>query len=113
MSKQNWKSREGIVYSTSDDFSYQHRSEEESATLPPAQQRLRLSLDKSGRAGKTVTLITGFVGATADLEALGKLLKTKCGTGGSVKDGEVLMQGDVRVKVKEVLVKEGYKVAGV
>ena len=110
MSKQNWKSREGIVYSTSDDFSYQHRSEEESATLPPAQQRLRISLDKSGRAGKTVTLITGFVGATADLEALGKLLKTKCGTGGSVKEMEILIQGDKRTQVTEVLTAAGYRV---
>lgn len=105
----DWKKREGVVYSTSNNFEYQYQSGNEQDTLPPQQQQLRVGLDNSGRAGKTVTLITGFVGATADLDALAKMLKTKCGTGGSAKDGEILIQGDVRGKVVEILQKEGYK----
>ncbi|HNP95977.1 MAG TPA: translation initiation factor, partial [Cyclobacteriaceae bacterium] len=72
-------------------------------------QQLRVSLDKSGRAGKQVTLVTGFVGTKDDLESLTKTLKSKCGAGGSAKDGEILVQGDVRDKVVAYLVKEGYK----
>ena len=109
MSKNDWKKREGVVFSTSSDFTYQYQQQGEEATLPPAQQNLRVQLDKSGRAGKQVTLVTGFVGGAADLEALCKLLKTKCGTGGSAKGGEVLIQGDVRDKVVQILQKEGYK----
>lgn len=109
MKKNNWKNREGVVYSTNQDFEYQFGKGEESQTLPNARQDLRVALDKSGRAGKQVTLVTGFVGTAADLEQLGKLLKTKCGTGGSVKDGEILIQGDVRDKVVDILSKQGYK----
>lgn len=110
MSKKNdWKKREGVVYSTSNDFDYQYQSNEQQTTLPPQQQQLRIILDKSGRAGKTVTLVTGFVGTAADLETLAKLLKTRVGTGGSVKDGEILIQGDVCAKVAQILQKEGYK----
>jgi translation initiation factor 1 len=105
----DWKKREGVVYSTNNEFDYQYQSTNESETLPPKQQQLRVGLDNSGRAGKTVTLITGFVGTAADLEALAKMLKTRCGTGGSAKDGEILIQGDVRNKVVEILQKEGYK----
>jgi translation initiation factor 1 len=105
----DWKKRDGVVYSTSNDFEYQYQSNNEEATLPPQQQQLRVGLDNSGRAGKTVTLITGFVGTTADLETLAKLLKNKVGTGGSAKSGEILIQGDVRNKVVEILQKEGYK----
>ena len=105
----DWKKREGVVYSTSNDFDYQYQSNEEQETLPSKQQQLRVGLDNSGRAGKTVTLIAGFVGTTVDLENLAKTLKNKCGTGGSAKNGEILIQGDVRNKVVEILQKEGYK----
>ena len=105
----DWKKRDGVVYSTSNDFEYQYQSNEEQHTLPTQQQKLRVGLDNSGRAGKTVTLITGFVGSTSDLDNLAKLLKNKCGTGGSAKAGEILIQGDVRKKVVEILQKEGYK----
>ena len=108
MSKK-WKNREGIVYSTLPDFNYHIASGDAQQTLPPPQQHLKVSLDKSGRAGKQVTLVSGFVGNAVDLESLAKLLKTKCGTGGSAKDGQVLIQGDVRDKVLAFLMKEGYK----
>jgi translation initiation factor 1 len=101
--------RQGVVYSTNPDFAYQTNEEAAATTLPPQQQQLRVQLDKKQRGGKQVTLVTGFVGTDADLQALGKLLKTKCGVGGNAKDGEILVQGDFREKVLEVLVKEGYK----
>ncbi len=111
MAKKNeWKNREGMVYSTNSDFQFQLSAGEEAATLPPQQQNLKVLLDKNGRAGKQVTLVTGFVGSTPDLELLTKLLKTKCGAGGSAKEGEVIIQGDVRTKIFEILTKEGYKV---
>jgi translation initiation factor 1 len=110
MSKNNSKNREGIVYSTDPDFSYQDNPENEITTLPPQQQKLTISLDKKGRGGKVVTLIVGFVGKSEDLETLCKYLKNKCGTGGSVKDGEILIQGDFREKIFTILTSEGYKV---
>ncbi len=110
MAKKNeWKNREGVVYSTNQDFQFQSPTENK-ITLPPPQQNLKVLLDKSGRAGKQITLITGFIGTTSDLEVLTKLLKTKCGVGGSAKEGEILIQGDVRAKVVELLTKEKYKV---
>ena len=105
----DWKKREGVVYSTDNSFDYQYQPANEKSTLPSQQQQLRVGLDNSGRAGKTVTIITGFVGSAADLDGLAKTLKTKCGTGGSAKDGDILIQGDVRNKVVEILQKEGYK----
>ena len=109
MKKNDWKNREGVVYSTSKDFEFNYQSNEESETLSPSQQNLYISLDKSGRAGKQVTLVEGFVGKQEDLDSLTKLLKSKCGVGGSSKEGAILIQGDVRDKVVAILQKEGYK----
>jgi len=110
MAKNNdWKKREGVVYSTEPDFNFSYQQIEESATLPAKQQNLLVVLDKSMRAGKQVTLVKGFIGASADLDQLGKLLKSKCGVGGSVKDGEIIIQGDHRDKIVLLLQKEGYK----
>jgi translation initiation factor 1 len=106
----NRKNREGIVYSTSSDFSYQYNGQEETETLPPSQQKLRVQLDKKQRAGRQVTLVTGFVGKDEDLQLLCKLLKNKCGVGGSAKDAEIIIQGDLKTKVAEILTKEGYVV---
>lgn len=107
--KNDWKRREGIVYSTDTDFSFSYSEAGEAITLPPAQQNLKVSLDKSGRAGKQVTLVSGFVGTQKDLDLLAKLLKAKCGVGGSVKGGEVLIQGDHREKIVRILQSEGYR----
>ncbi len=101
--------RQGVVYSTNPDFSYDEPAAATTATLPPQQQNLRVQLDKKSRGGKQVTLITGFVGQEADLQALGKLLKTRCGVGGNAKDGEVIIQGDFRDKVLALLLEKGYK----
>ena len=110
MSNKN-KNKDGFVYSTNPSFNISTSSDDDTqSTLPNQKQNLRVELDKKNRAGKSVTLITGFVGSEDDLEALGKLLKTKCGVGGSAKDGEILLQGDFRKKVGEILLKEGYRV---
>ncbi len=108
MKDNDWKSRLGVMYSTNPDFQYNTGEEEEPDTLPAEKQLLRISLDKRNRGGKMVTLITGFTGKTDDLSALGKLLKVKCGVGGSAKDGEIIIQGDFRKKILEILQKEGY-----
>lgn len=109
MSSQKNNRREGVVYSTNPSFQYDSIQNEEASTLPPSQQDLRVTLDKKQRAGKAVTLITGFIGTEADLEALGKLLKSKCGVGGSVKDGEILIQGDHRDRILQLLAGLNYK----
>lgn len=106
----DWKARLGTVYSTNPDFEYDAEDEEEQETLPPQQQKLYVSLDKKNRKGKAVTLIEGFVGAEDDLKTLGKTLKSKCGAGGAVKDGEIIVQGDFRDKVFHYLESDGYKV---
>ncbi len=108
MKSNDWKERLNVVYSTNPNFSYDTEEEEEVETRLKEKQLLRISLDKRNRGGKAVTLITGFLGTTDDLTALGKMLKVKCGVGGSAKDGEVIIQGDLRKKVLEVLNKEGY-----
>ena len=101
--------RTGVVYSTNPDFAYASAAPTGAATLPPAQQQLRVTLDKKSRAGKQVTLITGFVGAASDLEALAKRLKAHCGCGGSAKVGQVLVQGDVRAKATAWLTTQGFQ----
>ena len=104
------KKLNGIVYSTDPDFNYQYEEENEALTLPPQQQNLKVLRDKKSRGGKIVTLIRGFQGNTEDLKKLGKLLKASCGVGGSVKNGEILVQGDFVQKIIDILKKEGYKV---
>ena len=99
----------GIMFSTNPDFEYEEEADDQT-TLPNNQQDLRVMLDKKNRGGKAVTLITGFNGRDEDLGVLGKMLKTKCGVGGAVKDGEIMIQGDVRDKVIAILQKDGYKV---
>lgn len=106
--KNDWKDRLNIVYSTNPNFEYSTGPEEEPETLPKQRQQLRVSIEKNHRGGKTVTLVKKFVGAVDDIKELGKLLKTKCGVGGSVKDKEILVQGDFKDKVIDILKKEGY-----
>lgn len=106
----DWKKRLGVVYSTSEDFSYENEEKAEEETLPANQQHLYISLDRKNRKGKAVTLVSGFKGSEDDLKDLGKMLKSKCGVGGSVKENEIMLQGDHRKKVVEILEGEGYKV---
>ena len=109
MAKQQSKNKINIVYSTNPDFQYQYVEPEEQETLLPAQQDLRVMLDRKNRSGKSVTLITGFKGTQQDLADLAKELKSKCGVGGSAKDGEILVQGDFRDKILQLLLQKGYK----
>jgi translation initiation factor 1 len=108
MSNKN-KNRSGIVYSTNPDYVPSENTNESDVTLPPQQQQLRIMLDKKQRGGKKVTLITGFKGKNDDLEKLGRELKAKCGSGGTVKEGEILIQGDFRDRVLKMLTESGYK----
>lgn len=108
MKDNDWKKRLNIVYSTNPDYHYQEEDANEEETLAKEKQLLRVSLDKRNRKGKAVTLITGFTGSDSDLAELGKLLKTKCGVGGSAKEGEIIVQGDHRQKVLDILKNEGY-----
>lgn len=107
MSKKNNPDTRGFVYSTDPDFSFE-AADETQETLVPAQQKLRIRLETKHRAGKAVTLITGFIGTESDLEVLGKQLKNFCGTGGSAKDAEIIIQGDQRTKILPWLIKNGY-----
>lgn|SRR5690606_25355905 len=110
MAKSKKQRFEGIVYSTDTNYDYHEEEEFEGETLPPNHQNLRVSLDRKQRGGKSVTLITGFRGKKEDLDDLGKFIKQKCGVGGAVKDGEIMIQGDFRARVLELLQKEKYKV---
>ncbi|MBG9375597.1 translation initiation factor [Panacibacter sp. DH6] len=108
MSKKNKPDARGFVYSTDPNFGFEPEDKEAQETLVPAQQKLRIRLETKHRGGKTVTLITGFIGTAEDLEQLGKTLKNFCGTGGSAKDSEIIIQGDQREKVLQWLLKNGY-----
>jgi translation initiation factor 1 len=109
MADNDWKKRLGVVFSTDPDFNYEEETEDEPQTLEPSKQNLIVSIDRKGRAGKQVTLVTGFVGTSDDLADLGRILKVKCGVGGSAKDGEITIQGDHRDKVVALLCEMGYK----
>ena len=108
MKNNDWKERLNVVYSTNPDYSYEMEADEERVTPEASRQKLRVQLDRKNRGGKVVTLVTGFVGTENDLKELGELLKSKCGVGGSAKDGEIIVQGDFKQKVLELLKKEGY-----
>lgn len=112
MPNNDWKKRLGVVYSTNPDYSFKADNaapDSSSAALSPSEQRLVVAIDRKGRAGKQVTLVKNFEGPDESLKELAKMLKTKCGTGGAVKDGEILIQGDCRDKIVSLLISEGYK----
>jgi translation initiation factor 1 len=109
MAENDWKSRLGVVYSTNPDFDYDRGDDERTETLLPEKQKLIVSIDRRQRAGKQVTLVSGFTGNDEDMQALAKMLKHKCGVGGSVKDGIILIQGDFRDRIVELLSAAGYK----
>ena len=109
MSKKN-KDKTGVVYSTDPNFKYEFEQDSVVITLPPQQQNLYVSIDRKQRAGKSVTLIEGFIGSTEDLELLGKELKNKCGTGGAVKDACIVIQGELKDKIFDLLIAKKYKV---
>ena len=107
MSKKN---KIGVVYSTNPNFEYEYEGDEPMVeTLPPSQQKLHVRMERSGRGGKTVTVVDNFVGTDDDLNALGRTLKTKCGVGGSVKDGQIIIQGDFRDRITTLLQEMGWK----
>ena len=109
MADNDWKKRLGVVFSTNPDYNYEEETQEGEQTLPPEKQRLVVTIDRRNRGGKQVTLVSGFVGSSEDLAALGKTLKVKCGVGGTAKDGEITIQGDFRDKVTALLQDMGYK----
>ncbi|TXC81356.1 translation initiation factor [Luteibaculum oceani] len=103
------KNRVNVVYSTNPDFDYDHDDHEEEETLPPSEQQLKVWIDKKQRAGKEASIVKGFVGSADDLKQLAKEIKQACGTGGSAKDGEIIIQGDKRDAIVNYLIKKGYK----
>ena len=107
--KNDKKERINVVYSTNPNYQYEYNQKEEPETLAPEKQNLRVTIDSKQRKGKTVTLVQGFVGTEEDLKELAKLLKTKCGVGGSVKDGEIIIQGEVKEKVLTILRDNKYR----
>ena len=109
MAENDWKKRLGVVFSTNPDFAYHEEEDQEPETLEPSKQNLIVSIDRKGRGGKQVTLVTGFVGKADDLAEVGRALKVKCGVGGSAKDGEITIQGDFRDRVVTLLKEMGYR----
>jgi translation initiation factor 1 len=111
MNKTNdWKDRLGVVYSTSQDYNFEESTSKQEDTLPPEKQNLRIQLSTKHRKGKTVTIITGFIGRNDDLQALEKELKSKCATGGTCKEGEIIIQGDFREKISLYLRSKSFQV---
>lgn len=110
MKENNWKDRLNVVYSTNPDFQYQQGEQNEQETLPPQKQNLIVAIERKNRGGKTVTLVKGFIGNDDDLSELGKKIKTKCGVGGSAKDGEIIIQGEFKTRIADLLKEWGYKV---
>lgn len=108
MKGNDWKDRLNIVYSTNRDFEYESYNKEEEKTLPKDQQKLRVSIEKKGRGGKTVTLIKGFVGTEDDLKELAKSLKSQCGVGGTAKEGEIIIQGEFKQRIIDILKAKEY-----
>lgn len=109
MADNDWKKRLGVVFSTNPDFAYQEEQETEPETLEPSRQNLIVTIDRKGRGGKQVTLVTGFIGTADDLAEVGRALKVRCGVGGTAKDGEITIQGDFRDRVVSLLKEMGYK----
>lgn len=109
MGRNDKNDRRGFVYSTDPNFKFEEEKQEARETLTPKEQKLRIRLETKHRGGKTVTLIQDFIGKEEDLEELGKKIKNYCGTGGSVKEGEIIIQGDQRDKVLQWLLKNGYE----
>lgn len=110
MKDNNWKDRLNVVYSTNPNFNYQHNEEESQETLVPEKQNLVVAIERKNRGGKTVTLVKGFIGTEADLTDLAKKLKTKCGVGGTAKDGEIIIQGEFKTRIADLLKEWGYRV---
>ena len=110
MVKKSHKKRSGIVFSTDPDYEYDYNDSQSTEIVAPSHQDLRIQLDKKSRGGKQVTLVTGFIGNDNDLKTLAKELKSKCGVGGSSKNGEILIQGDFRKRIFDILNNQGYKV---
>ena len=110
MKDNNWKDRLNVVYSTNPDYQFQKNDESEAMTLPPQKQNLVVAIERKNRGGKTVTLVKGFIGSEDDLAELGKKIKTKCGVGGTAKEGEIVIQGEFKTRIADLLKEWGYRV---